>query len=395
MRLVFSFLLIAMFSTLLKAQTLQGKVIDSKTAEPIPFVSIGIIGTNTATVTNENGEFVLKVEKFPIKLRFSHVSYLILETPISEAQNALTIRLSAAAINLNEVVIRADEGKKLLKSALEKAKQYLNTPFYANAFYRQLTSTNDSPTEIHELFYDLKWDVKYVQGWIAKQSRFAEINDPSKFSLNNQSFLTFAYAGYVFPDKKRRYVSISYLDDYEIEVDRYIEQKDQDIAVVTCKLKKTRKNLFYVNSTYYIGVKDLKIYRLENKIYNLPIELSPNLIQKFPPIVETIATFNGINRSISVLESMSTKVYLSLRSNNRVINSVISSLLTVFKIDDMLKNQQFKGLDSDTKDKKVIQSIKYDANFWKNNPIVKQTTLEDAFIKMMESKQAFGTMTNP
>ena len=96
-----------------------------------------------------------------------------------------------------------------------------------------------------------------------------------------------------------------------------------------------------------------------------------------------------------MLESISTKVYLGLLNGGQTLNSVISSLLTVFKIDERLKNQQFQGLNSDVKDKKVIESIKYDAYFWKNNPIVKQTTLEDAFIKMMESKQAFGTMTNP
>ena len=395
MRIIFSLLLLFIFNTSLQAQTIQGKVIDANTRESIPFVSLGIIGTNTATVTNENGEFIIKAEKFPIKLRFSHVSYLQLETSITETQSSLIIRLSPAAINLNEVVIRPDDGKNLLRSALVKAKGYLNTPFYANAFYRQLTSTNNNATEIHELFYDLNWNVKYVQGWAAKKSRFAEINDPTKFSLSNQSFLTFVYAGYVFPDKKRRYVSVKYLDDYAIEVDRYIEQKNQNIAVITCKLKKTRKNLFYVNSTYYVGVKDLKIYRLENKIYNIPFELSPSLSFKFPPMVETIATFNGNGNPIPVLESISTKVYLGLFNGARTLNSVISSLLTVFKIDERLKNQQFQGLNSDVKDKKVIESIKYDAYFWKNNPIVKQTTLEDAFIKMMESKRAFGTMTNP
>ena len=395
MRIIFSLLLLFIFNTSLQAQTIQGKVIDANTRESIPFVSLGIIGTNTATVTNENGEFIIKAEKFPIKLRFSHVSYLQLETSITETQSSLIIRLSPAAINLNEVVIRPDDGKNLLRSALVKAKGYLNTPFYANAFYRQLTSTNNNATEIHELFYDLNWNVKYVQGWAAKKSRFAEINDPTKFSLSNQSFLTFVYAGYVFPDKKRRYVSVKYLDDYAIEVDRYIEQKNQNIAVITCKLKKTRKNLFYVNSTYYVGVKDLKIYRLENKIYNIPFELSPSLSFKFPPMVETIATFNGNRHPIPVLESISTKVYLGLLNGGQTLNSVISSLLTVFKIDERLKNQQFQGLNSDVKDKKVIESIKYDAYFWKNNPIVKQTTLEDAFIKMMESKQAFGTMTNP
>ena len=394
MRFVLSFLLFFIFTPTLKAQVLQGKVVDAKTAEPIPFVSLGIVGTTTATVTNENGEFILKTEKLPVKLRFSHVSYLLFETNITETQTLLTIKLIPAAINLNEVVIRPDEGKNLLRSALLKAKQYLNTPFYANAFYRQLTSTNANATEIHELFYDLKWNVKYVEGWVAKQSRFAELNDPLKFSISNQSFLTFAYAGYVFPDKRNRYVSAKYLDDYAIEVDRYIEQKDQNIAVITCKLKKARKNLFYINSTYYVGVKDLKIYRLENKIYNLPFDLSPSLELRFPPIVETIATFNENGLPIPVLESISTKVYLSLLANERTLNSVISSLLIVYKIDDQLKNQPFQSVNNKIIDKKVIESIKYDANFWKNNPIVKQTTLEDAFIKMMESKQAFGTMTN-
>ncbi|MGF1925129.1 MAG: carboxypeptidase-like regulatory domain-containing protein [Bacteroidia bacterium] len=395
MRILASLLLLFVFSTIAKAQTIQGKVVDINTLEPIPFVSLGIIGTNTATVTNESGEFVIRIENFPAKLRFSHVSYLLKETFVMDAQSILTIRLNPAAINLKEVEIRPDEGKNILKSALLNALSYQNTPFYGNAFYRQLTSTNNKATEIHELFYDINWNIKYVQGWAVKQSRFAEINDPTKFTLSNQSFLTFAYAGYLLPNKRNRYVSIKYLDDYTIKVDRYIQHEDQDIAVVTCKLNKARKNLFYANSTYYIGTKDLKIYRLENKIYNMPCEFSPGLSLKFPSFLETIATFNGTDQPIPVLESVATKVYLNLTDGRRDLNSVISSLLTVFKIDDQLKNQRFEGLNSDIKDKKVIQSVKYDPKFWKNNPIVKQTTLEDTFIKMMESKQAFGTMTNP
>ncbi|HTM99587.1 MAG TPA: carboxypeptidase-like regulatory domain-containing protein [Pedobacter sp.] len=394
MRLLLSFLLFILFINPCKAQTIQGKVTDARTGEGIPFVSLSVVGTNTATITNENGEFTINVQKLPAKLRFGHVSYRLLETTIDK-EEPVNIKLAPAAIDLNEVVIRPHEGRDLLRSALLNAREHINTLFFANAFYRQLTTTNNRPTEIHELFYDLSWNIKHVQGWTAKQSRFAEVIDPLKFSLNNQSFLTFSYAGYLFPDKKKRYVSVKYLADYDIEIDRYIEQKDQDIAVITCKLKKTRKNQFYVNSTYYVGVKDQKIYRLENKIYNLPLDLSPALSFKFPPIVSTIATFNGDNSPTPVLESIATKVYLSLYANDRELNSVISSLLTVIKIDNQLKNQQFQNLNSNIKDKKVIESIKYDADFWRNNPIVKKTSLEDNFIKMMESKNAFGTMTNP
>lgn len=393
--LTFFFLLIlATLNT--KAQTLQGKVVDGKTGESIPFVSLGIVGTFITTVTNDNGEFVIKAEKLPLKLRFSHVSYQLKEVEV-ENNNSLVIKLSPAAISLNEVVIRPDQAKMLLRNAFLKAVKNIDKNAYYQAFYRQLTSTDQQPTEIHELFYSLRWNARMIDGWKANQSRFAEIDDPNKFSLSNTSFLTFAFAGYLLPEKRRRYITLKYMDDYEIQIIRYISQQDQDIAVISCKLKKTRKNQFYANSVYYVGLKDQNIYRLENQIHNMPCEFSPGLSLRLPSYVETVSTFNlqSPNATITSLESMSTKVYLPLKNRGREINSVISSLLMVIKVDDKLKNQHFQALNGDVKDQRVIKSMKYDAAFWKDNPIVKKTVLEDNFIKMMENKQAFGTMVNP
>jgi len=377
------------------AQFVQGKVIDEQSLESIPFVSIGILGTPIATVSNENGEFMLKADKLEGILRFSHVSYFQADLVLSGNQHNLVIRLKPSAIKLNEVTVLPGEAKKLLGLALQKAQAHERQYFYGKAFYRQLTTSNQKATEIHELFYDIKWNVRYIEGWIARQSRFAELHDRQKFSLNNQSFLTFALAGYLFPARKRTYVSYKYLDTYDIRIERYIEKKDQDIAVISCKLKDPGKNRFYINSIYYIGTADHQIYRLENQIYHLAFEFSPGLRLKLPPIVSTIATFKTEENSIPALESIATKVYLNLLSPGGEIQSVISSLLTVFKIDEQLKNQQFRGLNSNVKDKNVIEALKYDASFWKDNPVVKQTALENSFIKMMESKQAFGTMINP
>ncbi|WP_379090601.1 hypothetical protein [Pedobacter sp. UC225_65] len=212
--------------------------------------------------------------------------------------------------------------------------------------------------------------------------------------MNNQSYLTFSYSGYLLPSKGGKFVSLETLKDYDISIDKYIEQSNQSIAVVTCKYKKAKKNQYYVNSTYYIGVEDSKVYRLENSVFNLPIRLS-DATTKFPPVVTTIATFNGAGHPVPVLESVSTKVFLSLSVRGQDLNTDISSLLTIYNVSDDLKKQQFEALNRNTRDKNVIESLRYDPEFWKNNPIVKQTTLEDSFIKMMESKSAFGTMTNP
>lgn len=378
----------------LKAQNLQGKVVDEVTGLGIPFVSVGIIGTNNATVSNENGDFILKLTSYPLKLRASHISYLSSELDLSQNTDKLTIRLKPATLTLNVVTIDPFQGQRILKSALEKAVANAPSLFYTNAFYRQLTTVNNKPTQIYELFYDLKWNTKRVQGWWAVQSRFAELNEGLAFSLNNQSYLTFSYSGYLMPEKGGKFVNLKNLADYTITIESYIDQALQKIAVVSCKYKKAKKNQYYVNSTYYIGVEDSKIYRLENNVYNLPISLS-DASAKYPPAVTTIATFNGNGHAIPILESVSTKFLINVSVRGQELSAGISSLLTVYKVDKDLDGQYFEELNRKTRDKKVIESIAYDAAFWKDNPIVKQTTLEDSFIKMMESKQAFGTMINP
>ncbi|TKC10560.1 carboxypeptidase-like regulatory domain-containing protein [Pedobacter polaris] len=387
-------ILLVTFFIQVKAQNLQGRVIDEITGKGIPFVSVGSVGTNNATVSNENGDFILKPPTYPIKLRASHISYLLVELNLAQNPDKLVISLKPATLTLNVVTIDPFQGQRVLKAALELATANATTNFYTNAFYRQLTTVNNKPTQIYELFYDLKWNTKRVQGWSAQQSRYAELKDGLAFSLNNQSYLTFSYSGYLMPEKGGKFVTLKNLGDFTITIDKYIEQASQKIAVVSCKYKKGKKNQYYVNSTYYIGIDDSKIYRLENNVYNLPISLS-DATAKYPPAVTTVATFNGEGHPIPVLESVSTKFLITLAVKGQELNSGISSLLTVYKVDNDLKNQQFEALNRKTKDKKVIESIAYDSSFWKDNPIVKQTTLEDSFIKMMESKQAFGTMINP
>jgi hypothetical protein len=88
-------------------------------------------------------------------------------------------------------------------------------------------------------------------------------------------------------------------------------------------------------------------------------------------------------------------MFLKLDAGGQEMSTNLSSLLIVYQLDGLTSNQQYQTLDRKTKDRTVIESIKYDADFWKDNPIVKQTALEDSFIKMMESKSAFGTMINP
>jgi hypothetical protein len=393
MKYLFGVFLLFMLTNV-AAQSFQGRIVDAVTGNGIPFASVGIQGTNTASVSNENGDFILKITSFPAKLRISHVSYLQMEIDLNENRDKLIIPLKPASITLDEVKIDPFKAQRIVKSALEKAKVAESLNFYVNAFYRQLTTVNNRPSQIYELFYDLKWNAKRVQGWIAQKSRYAQSTEGTNFSLENLSYLTFLNSGYLLPEKGSNFVNLGSLFDYQISIEKYIEQADQQIAVISCKFKKVKKGRYYVNTTYYIGIEDSNIYRVENSLFNLPMKFEGSSLT-YPAIVSTIATFNSKDKLLPVLESVATKMFLKLNAGGQQMDANISSLLLAYYIREKTEEQQYQTLDRNTKDRKVIESIKYDAEFWKHNPIVKQTALEDSFIKMMENKDAFGTMTNP
>ncbi len=85
----------------LKAQVIQGKVIDETTGAGIPFVSIGIVGTNNATVSNDNGEFILRTNGYPAKVRASHISYLLSEIDLNEKSAVKRTFLFYFLVNLS------------------------------------------------------------------------------------------------------------------------------------------------------------------------------------------------------------------------------------------------------------------------------------------------------
>lgn len=392
----FIFLLLLLSYSSAFAQVIQGKVTDEKTGEGIPYTSIGVVGTNQVTVTNESGDFEFKVNSLPVNVRFNHVSYLIAEVNIS-IKEKINIKLKQANITLNQIVVTPKNGEKLLIAALNYAKENTNQFIYSKGFYRQLTTINDDPSEIYELFYDLKWNPENIKGWSAKKSRFAAVAETPNFTINNQSFLTFIFSGMLLPKESGKHISLETIKNYTISIKGYIEQKDLSIAIITCKIKRPSKNKMYVNSTYYIGSKNMHIYRIENELNNLTNNVKDVKDYKTvkPSVLTTISTFKANGGKIPILESTATKLTVNFTSDKQPYHINVTSLLTIYQTDTSLKNKEFVSLDVNIRDKKVIESIKFDADFWRNNPVVKRTNLEATFIKMMERKQAFGTMTNP
>lgn len=92
------------------AQTITGKVVDSKTGEPVIGATIATPDASKGVVTNIDGEFKLNVGKLPTKLNVSFVGYRKVELDVYDDEEPVKIELIENRNFLNEVIIAVPYG---------------------------------------------------------------------------------------------------------------------------------------------------------------------------------------------------------------------------------------------------------------------------------------------
>ncbi|WP_208864619.1 SusC/RagA family TonB-linked outer membrane protein [Mucilaginibacter gossypiicola] len=86
------------------AISITGKVVDEKTGEPLPGVTIKVKGTTIATVTNANGMYTINAPNAEAVLAFSFLGFEQQEKPVGN-DKVINIALKASQSSLNEVVV--------------------------------------------------------------------------------------------------------------------------------------------------------------------------------------------------------------------------------------------------------------------------------------------------
>jgi outer membrane receptor protein involved in Fe transport len=93
---------------------IAGKVIDKETGEPLPFANVLILGENIGAASDNEGNFIiLNIKPGVYSVRVSVIGYT--ESKIEgvnvrvDLTTKLTIELSPASININEVVVTAEQ----------------------------------------------------------------------------------------------------------------------------------------------------------------------------------------------------------------------------------------------------------------------------------------------
>ncbi|MEA5426594.1 SusC/RagA family TonB-linked outer membrane protein [Arcicella lustrica] len=105
LKLIFM-LVLAFVSLKTSAQQLTGKIIDSRTKEPIIGAAIAIKGTSTGVTTDVNGKFTLKTsQKPPFTILATFVGYKKKEIEIVEFENLSISLIESKGQRLDEVIV--------------------------------------------------------------------------------------------------------------------------------------------------------------------------------------------------------------------------------------------------------------------------------------------------
>ncbi len=132
----------------------RGKVVDIQTRAPLVYAEVMVQGENTATITNSQGEFVIKVGKQSgaKNLVISHLGYKNLVVPLSSLKPKHNIlRAQQAAISLSQVVVHPSPADLIVKRALESIRaNYPGKPSQMTGFYREFIKKRNHYVSLSE-----------------------------------------------------------------------------------------------------------------------------------------------------------------------------------------------------------------------------------------------------
>lgn len=149
--------------------TVTGKIIDQNSKAPVVFASVYKTGTSIGTVTNSDGEFMLKIPGKSAEgtVSISFIGYKNITVSIVGLINdpKKAIILEPYAVPIDEVVIKSVDPVQLLRTALDKVKEnYPLNPEMQTGFYRETIKQNKNYVSISEAILDI-YNSGYREGF--------------------------------------------------------------------------------------------------------------------------------------------------------------------------------------------------------------------------------------
>lgn len=385
--LLFSIILLSQIF-LLYSQNLvsyKGLIIDKTTKEPIIGATVYSDSLKIGTITNEKGEFILKTpENLTISIR--NLGYMPINI-LPRKTDGNIIEMEPSVINIMEVTVDNNYAYQLIRNANNNAAIDTSIIKFSKGFYQKIAKEGKDYTVIHEFFFDAAWNTYGIQKWNITQARYAK-KDTSRFEFNNFSMYAACLISVISIKSNLMPNSLNDIEKYyKFNISAFLNKNtDDEIAVVNCIPIKASKNNINFTGNLYINTHTFKLVKIQGTVKDLiPFKFwSPfrnpdlyfDIVFKDDPS-GFIFDHANINFSMDLWSKSLKKTKISEDVKILFYKYNLSAI-------DSLKDVYIQN------DTKYLKDIQYDAEFWKNNEIVKRTPIESNIIEKFERQKYFG-----
>lgn len=138
----------------------RGKIIDRSNNTPLSYCNVLVSGMNIATVTNSDGEFLLKIPKtnVDVKLFIRHIGYKSRMIGLNELETLKgVIIMDQAAFLLPQIDVLMQDANVLVRKMFEKLPEnYPLQEMFMTAFYRESIRKGRNYVSLSEAVVDIQ-----------------------------------------------------------------------------------------------------------------------------------------------------------------------------------------------------------------------------------------------
>ncbi len=172
--------------------TVHGIVRDMETGKPLSYTNIQIEGTYQGTITNDDGNYTLKIRKLPATLIYRFIGYESQRVSITENSPAeQNVLLKPTVIELPTIVVTSDDpAVGIMSRVIENKKKWRSQlkSYKAEAYTRVGLENDTSIVSIAESTSDIHWH---------HDKGIREVVRSRRETSNITSDMNFAFAGTV------------------------------------------------------------------------------------------------------------------------------------------------------------------------------------------------------
>ncbi|WP_138430607.1 carboxypeptidase-like regulatory domain-containing protein [Fodinibius saliphilus] len=392
---------------------ITGKVVDRETGRSLPAANIMVQDSSYGTASNSQGSFSLKTDSLPLDLVVSFVGYQEQKVKVTEKKHReLVISLKPTVVRSEQITVTDNFEINLVEKAIDKVLSRKEQVF-GHAFYRQLTQSDSIYTEFVETFYHAELSSNVIDHLKVENGRYAVIPyDSLKATMYNTNFSIFSrmelvdqypfISTFIWP------LRVDSRDYYNFYVEKRYHQEAEDAIALRFEPK---KNIEGPASTGTVVITDSS-----HTILKLNVRVNDEDYDPVNPVAQKAETRNSIlniefsrtTLSNDILYPNMIKVDLSYdyikkkglfgRTDfKRRIHSRSLLFFYDYEVDGLsqyLTENYFEGEKTDASDYRLIDKADYNPEFWKNNPIILRTPVENNVVKSFEKYGSFGKMFN-